>query len=236
MYRPSAAVLMLLAVTFALPAAAQDVKTPPRSISLTGHGEVRLAPDMAVVSIGVMSQAETARDALSANNAAMAQIIATLKAAGVAEKDTQTSNFMVQPRYDYNNNTQPPQLVGYDVSNTVTVTVRALERLGAVLDQVVSAGSNQINGILFDIAKPEAALDAARTLAAADATRKAKTYAEALSLQLGDVLSITESGGVLPPQPMYRTAMAAEAQASSVPVAAGEQELSVDVNITWEIK
>ena len=104
MDRRSAA-LFMIAACFAVPAAAQETKLP-RTISLTGHGETRVVPDMALITIGVMSQAETAREALTANTQAMERIFATLKAAGIAEKDVQTSNFSVQPRYDYNNNTQ----------------------------------------------------------------------------------------------------------------------------------
>ena len=101
-----------------------------------------------------------------------------------------------------NDNGQAPKLVGYDVSNNVTVTVRKVDNLGALLDKLVQAGSNQINGISFDVSKPEAALDEARKLATADATRKAKLYAEAMGVELGNVMSISEGGGYQPPMPM----------------------------------
>lgn len=215
-----------------LPALADEVKMP-RSIIVQGHGEVRLAPDMAVVSIGVASQAETARDGLTANSEAMTRILASLKASAIAEKDIQTSNFSVQPRYDYSNNSQP-RLTGYDVSNTVTVAVRQLSSLGAVLDQVVSSGSNQINGIMFDVAKPDAALDEARKLATADAARKAGLYASSMSFTLGEVLSLSETTGA--PPPIYGKATRVESLAADVPIAAGEQQLEIDVTVTWAIK
>ena len=205
----------------------------PRSITVQGHGEVRVAPDMAVVSIGVSSQAETARDALSANTEAMTRILASLKAASIADKEIQTSNFSVQPRYDYNNNAQP-RLTGYDVSNTVTVAVRQLASLGAVLDQVVSAGSNQINGIMFDVAKPDAALDEARKLAAADAARKAGLYAKSMAFEVGEVLSLSEASGISPP--VYAKETRVESLTADVPIAAGEQQLAIDVTVTWAIK
>ena len=92
----------------------------------------------------------------------------------------------MNPRYDYGqNNAQPPKVIGYDVSNNVTVTVRKLDSLGAVLDQVVSSGSNQINGVMFQVAKPEAATDEARKLAVADALRKAQVYTAASGRHLG---------------------------------------------------
>lgn len=220
----------------ASPSFADEVKMP-RTISLSGHGEVKSAPDMAFVTTGVATQGATAAEALAANTTAMTALFAALKAAGIAEKDIQTSNFMVQPRYDYNDGKQPPVLVGYDVSNNVTVTVRQIDGLGSLLDKVVQAGSNQINGISFQVSKPDDGLDEARKLAAADATRKAKLYAETMGVTLGPVLSISEGGSYQPPVPMLRTAAAPMADgARPVPVAAGEQTLAMDVNITWEIK
>jgi hypothetical protein len=166
----------------------------------------------------------------------MEKVIGALTGAGIEKKDIQTSNFMVQPRYDYNNNTQPPRLIGYDVSNSVTVIVRKIDGLGAVLDAVVSSGSNQINGIAFQVSKPDAAMDEARKLASADAARKAKLYAETLSVKLGKIISISEGGGYQPPVPVQAKMMRAEAADASVPIAQGEQIIAVDVNIAWEIE
>jgi uncharacterized protein len=220
---------------FMSPAFADDAQLP-RTLSLAGHGEVRLAPDMAVVTIGAMSSAATAREALDANTRAMELIIAALTAAQIEMRDIQTSNFSVNPRYDFGQGgSQPPKVLGYDVSNNVSVTIRRLGALGAVLDAVVSAGSNQINGVMFQLAKPDAATDEARKLAIADARRKAKIYAEASGVTLGNIVSISEGGGYQPPIPMFKT-MRAEAMSADVPIAQGEQVIAVDANVTWEIK
>jgi uncharacterized protein YggE len=230
-----AASALTLAAASLTPANAGDNK-PLRTISLIGHGEVHLAPDLAIVTMGVMSSAATAREALDANTKAMQAVMAALTGAAIEARDIQTSNFMVNPRYDYGqNNTQPPKVIGYDVSNNVTVTVRKLESLGAVLDTVVSAGSNQINGVIFQVSKPEAAADEARKLAVADAQRKAKVYAEAGGLDLGSVISVSEGGGYQPPVPMFKSARA-EGISADVPIAQGEQTIAIDVNFTWEIK
>lgn len=224
-----------LAVLFAAtPLHAEEAKMP-RVISLSGHGEVKSAPDLAFVTTGVLTQGITAAEALAANTQAMNALFAALKQAGIDEKDVQTSSFMVQPRYDYTNN-QAPKLVGYDVSNNVTVTVRKIADLGPLLDKLVQSGSNQISGISFDVSKPDAALDEARKLATADATRRAKVYAEALGVTLGPVLSVSEGTNYQPPVPMLRGKVMMADAAAPVPVAAGEQSLSVDVNITWEIR
>jgi uncharacterized protein len=218
-----------------IPSSAEESKTMPRVISLNGHGEVKAKPDMAVVTVGVMSQAQTAREALTQNTAAMEKIFASLKAGGIEARDIQTSNFSVNPRYDYGqNNRQPPRLVGYDVSNSVAVSVRKLDTLGSVLDTVVSQGSNQINGIMFAIADDDKLQDEARKVAVADAERKAKLYAEATHITLGQIMGVSESN-FQPPQPVYGKAMRADA-AGAVPIAEGEQTVAIDVNIMWEIK
>ncbi|MGL4527198.1 MAG: SIMPL domain-containing protein [Aestuariivirga sp.] len=236
MFRYVVAAALGLAVLSTAPAFAEETRMP-RTIALTGHGEVRMAPDMASINVGVLSQAATAAEALAANTVSMNAIFAALKTAGIAEKDVQTSNFMVQPRYDYNNqNNQPPKLIGYDVSNNVTVTVRKFETLGAVLDQVVTSGSNVINGIQFSVAKPDTALDEARKLALADARHKAEIYAAAGKLRLGNILSLSEGGAFQPPAPIQAKMMRAEGMSSDVPIAGGEQVLSIDVNVVWEIE
>lgn len=224
------ALAVLLSVS---PAFADEVRMT-RTISLTGHGEVQSVPDVATVTSGVASQAATASEALAANTRAMNGLFAALKEAGIAEKDVQTSNFMVQPRYNFPEN-KAPELVGYEVSNTVTVTARKIGELGALLDKLVQAGSNQINGITFSVSEPDAALDEARKRAVEDATRKAKVYAGATGVTLGPVVTISEGGSYQPPVQMVRV-KAMMADAAPVPVAAGEQTLAVDVNITWEIK
>jgi uncharacterized protein YggE len=208
----------------------------PRTISLSGLGEVRMAPDMAVVTVGVLSQAAMADEALAANTQAMNSVFEALKAGGIENRDIQTSNFMVQPRYDYNQNGQAPKLVGYDVSNSVSISVRKLDRLGSLLDTLVKAGSNQINGINFQVAEPDAALDEARRRAVADAMRKAETYATAAKIKLGPILSLSEGVNYQPPIPMEMKAIRSDGMAPPVPIAQGEQTLSVNTSITWEIQ
>lgn len=209
----------------------------PRLISLNGHGEVKARPDMAVVSVGVTTQGSTAREALTQNTDSMEKVLASLTASGIEAKDIQTSNFMINPRYQYDQtNVQPPKLIGYDVSNTVTVSVKKLDSLGAVLDKVVSDGSNQVNGVTFALADDETLKDEARKLAIADAERKAKLYADAAHITLGQIMSVSE-GNYQPPQPIfYGKAVRADAAASAVPIAEGEQTVAIDVGIVWEIK
>ena len=230
-----AALLAAAISAFAMPALAEDMKLV-RSISIAGHGEVRGRPDLAIVTIGVLRTADTAREALDANNAAMIEIMVALKAAGIEAGDIQTTNFSVNPRYNYGaSGSEPPKVGGYDVANNVTITVRKLETLGTVLDKAVSTGSNQINGVMFSFAKPEPMQDEARKLAVADARRKAELYLAAAGASLGQVINISEGVAYQPPMPTMVKAGASD-RAESVPVAEGEQAVAADVNIVWEIK
>jgi uncharacterized protein len=228
--------LFALAIAAAVPLQAQQMPPPPRILALVGTGEVKVRPDMALITLGVASRADTAREALSRNNTAMAEVIDYLKDSGIDDKDIQTSNFAVNPVYVYDqNNQQPPKITGYEASNQVTVTIRKLPDLGLVLDQAVSKGSNQIYGIAFSVAEPEPLQDQARRLAVADATRKAKLYAEAAGVTLGNITMISEQIA-MPPVPVYAKAQRMDAAAASVPVEAGEQLIQVQLNMSWEIR
>lgn len=227
-----AAALLLSTTAFA-----EDAKLP-RTISLVGHGEVHATPDIAIVTMGVLTSAITAQEALAANTKSMTDLMAVLKTAAVENKDISTSNFSVNPRYDYGaNNGQPPKVTGYDVSNNVTVILRKIDKVGDLLDKVVTAGSNQINSVSFTIDNPQAAVEEASKAAVADAKRKAELYVGAASVSLGNVISISEGGANQPPMPMRAKMMAADSSGGEpVPISQGEQVIGVDVNITWEIK
>lgn len=229
------AALTVLVVMTVSPAFAEEAKLV-RSIAISGHGEVRAIPDLAQISLGVTSNALTAREALDANTKNMNTLIDTLETAGIERRDMTTSNFSVGPRLDYGQGgNQPPKVTGYDVNNMLTVVVRKLDSLGTVLDQAVSSGSNQINGISFSVSKPDDMLNEARKSAVADARQKAEIYAAAGGFKLGQVISLSEGGGYQPPMPMMAKAARAES-ADAVPVAQGEQTLGIDVNLVWLIE
>lgn len=219
----------------------EPVNLPP-SVTVSGIGRVQTRPDMAEINIGVATQAPTAAAALTANNTAMTNLINTLKAAGIEEKDILTSNFSVNPEYQQDrpepmDRPQPPRIVGYRVDNSVQVKVRALAKLGAILDAVVRSGANNVNGISFAVAQPEPILDKARTNAVSDARRKAELYATAAGVKVGRVLYITESGGMMPPpSPRFYAMEAAQAKDSSVPIATGEQTMESTVQIIYAIE
>jgi uncharacterized protein len=225
----------LIAFLAIAPAYADEMKMN-RIISMSGHGEVHAVPDFAQISLGVTSYKETARDALTANTKAMTDLMDALAKSGIEKRDMATSNFNVGPRYvnTSNDGSTPAKIGGYDVTNTVTITVRKIDTLGTILDQAVSTGSNQVYGISFGVTDADKKLDEARKDALADAKRKAELYASAGGFVVGQVISINEGGNALPPPMAY--ARAKSADMAAVPVEQGEQVLGIDVSVTWEIK
>jgi uncharacterized protein YggE len=222
--------------TLALAAAPASAQNAPPAISVSGEASVSVAPDLAQVDGGVASEAKTAREASEANNAAMGKVLLALKGAGIEEKDYQTSRLSLQPQYapaQPNRNT--PQIVGYRASNRVTIKVRDVTKVASVIDTLVGAGANEIGGINFIVTQASKALDEARTKAIADARRKAEIYAKAAGVTLGEAINITEEGAA--PAPVFRGKMGAPMAINSpAPVAPGEEQLSITVNVTWAIK
>lgn len=231
--------LALALSAVALPAMAQQPPPPPpphARIMVSGEGESAMRPDMAMLSLGVMREAATAREAMTGANEAMAAVIAAMKEAGIADRDLQTSGLQINPRYDYgkDNGGQPPAIVAYQVSNTLSIRVRDIAKVGEVIDRAVTLGANQGGGISFTNEDPAATVTEARKKAVADAVAKARTLAEAAGVPLGRILEITEQSFVQPPMPFM---VKAEAQAArdAVPIEAGENAYRVQVNVTFEI-
>lgn len=205
-----------------------------RQVTVVGRGEVRAPPDTAHVNIGVQTEAKTVQEALEANNEQASQVMEEIMELGVEEKDIQTRDFSIYPRYD----DKGRKVVGYEVSNVVAVTIRELGSTGTLLDQVVQVGANRVYGIQFRVDDPSQVLDEARGKAMDDAARKAGQLAESGGATLGQVLVITENVGAPPPVMQPRMAMpeVMEEEAAAVPVQAGEQQFSVRVQVTYELE
>jgi hypothetical protein len=244
--RLSTIIGLALAAATACPRAsvAQDLdgRMPPPNLSVVGHGKVAAVPDVADINIGVVSQGPTAKEALRANSEAMSTLHRVLKERGVAAKDVETTQIQVSPVYSHPDPRKPgaedsvPKVVGYRVTNSVEVTVREINKLGEMLDAVVEAGANQVTGIAFRVDKPEQLLDQARKLAMADAKRKAELLAGEAGVVLGPARQILEAGAA-PPRPTMLGGGAPQMMMarSAAPVAAGEQELSVSIHVSYVI-
>ncbi|HRN62428.1 MAG TPA: SIMPL domain-containing protein [Luteimonas sp.] len=202
-------------------------------LSVSARAEASRVPDVASLSTGVVTQAADANAALKANSAQMAKVVATIKAAGIAERDIQTSGISIHPQYRYAEN-QPPTITGYQASNTVNIKVRDIGKLGEVLDALVASGANQVNGPNFEIDQPEAVYDEARQAALKQAQARAQMYATSLGLRVRRIVSISEGGGFQPPMPMLKT-MAMDARMESAPVAPGETTLGASLDVVFEL-
>lgn len=234
---------LLLAPTYALgalamtstmttPASAQ-VGLPERTVTVSATGTVAAAPDIAHISTGVASEARTAREAMELNTKAMRALLDGLKALGLEGKDIQTMSFAVEPQHQHYKDGKPPTVVGYRVVNQVRIVQRDIGRLGETLDKAISLGANQMGGISFEVSNAETLRDDARRRAMENALRRAQLYASAVGGSVGRALTISEGGGTPGPRPLASGRMA---MASAVPIEAGEETLSVSVNVTWELK
>lgn len=221
-----------------LPAAAQDVRPvllDGTVLDISAEGISTRVPDVAVIQAGVVTQAQTAGEAMAQNSTRMAAVIAALRGAGIAERDLQTASISLNPQYRYENN-QPPVLTGYQASNQVSVRFRDIAKSGAILDTLVKQGANNISGPNLTVDKPEAALDEARTDAIRRARARATLYAQAAGLKVERILAISENGA-MPPSPVPVMAMrAAKMEAADTAVLAGEQQLSVTLSVRFLLK
>jgi hypothetical protein len=227
-----AALAALPVIAYGLPARAEPLTALPQ-IAVTGEGTVEAAPDLATISLGATTEGTTAAEAMAANSAAVAAVLANLEATGIAKRDMQTTGLSLSPVWSNYAGSRPPRIDKFQAVNGVTVRVRALDSLGRVLDAAIREGANTLNGLSFGIADPVPLMDEARTRAVADARRRADLLTAAAGVRLGRVLSISEGHAGPPvPAPMFR---AEAAMSDAVPVAAGEVAVRASVTVVWEI-
>lgn len=235
-----ASALGLTLATAAMGAARADATAPTAetmfratTLNLAAFGETQVAPDIATISLGVTTQGRTAAQALSDNATRMTQVMAALRAAGIAAKDIRTSGLNLNAQYAYDQG-QAPRLTGYQAVNQVTITVRDLARLGAAVDATVGAGANQVNGISFGLADATAAENAARESAVRALQAKADLYARATGYRVSRLVSLSESGGEGPRAPAPMMAMA-RMQKADTAVSPGELTVRVDISGLYEL-
>lgn len=210
------------------------------TLEIQGEGTMSAAiPDMAMVTLGVVSQDQTARQALDANNNAMKALIDILRAKDIEQKDVQTSGFRVNPRYSQpqssnNQPNEPPRIIGYEVANTVSIRVRDLDILGSLIDNLVTAGSNTVSSIQFTVADPEPFMAKARQKAMANALEKANLYADAAGVTLKKILHISENSTARPLATFAR-AQALDVAENFVPLHKGQIAFNAQVFVRFEL-
>ena len=234
-YKHLTALVMLSILSLAT--AADEHKRHARhgGITVVGNGEVAAAPDTVEFLVGALTQNRGASAALEENNRIITSVRQVLEGFRIEDRDLRTQSFYVAPQYKpARSNTEAPELIGYRVNHLLHVKLRQPERLGELLDGLIGAGSNVLNGIRFSVGEPAELKDRARGLAVGDAHRIARQLAEAGGVALGPVVKMTEgvSGGHLP---VGHGAMEMRTLAA-VPVAPGEQTFRVSVTVTYSIE
>ncbi|MEM8979601.1 MAG: SIMPL domain-containing protein [Pseudomonadota bacterium] len=224
---------LIVGVFLAFGSVSAKAEDSDSKLTVSGQGEALASPDMAVVSLGVIAQARSAKAAMDQVSEQLGTILARLERTGIAARDLQTSDLRLSPQYARNTgNLEPRRIVSYEAANTLSVRIRDLDQLGGVLDQALTDGANQLYGLRFEVAEPAPLIEEARASAVKDAVSKAKLYARAAGVELGRLLSLSEAGSVSPrATPMMEMRMAADA----VSVAAGEVGLSARVTLVYEI-
>jgi len=206
-------------------------------IWVSGTGDVMVDPDLAIIQLGVEAQADTVAEAQSSAADAMNEVVAALTANGIADKDIQTQRYNISKMTEWVEYDKEPVTTGYRVTNIVTAKVRNVDNVGAVIDAVAQAGGDltRIDSISFTVDEPEPYFDEAREEAIKEAMAKAEQMASAAGVTLGDLVYITESGGYLPKAYPMMSYGADAYYESGTPISTGELEISVSVQIGYEI-
>lgn len=227
-----------LVLTFiAATALAQTPAPLPETVTVSGTGHVTLQADRYTFVVGVQTQAAVVEDAVNQNNARISAVVAALKKAGAADADIRTSGFSIYPQQDYQQG-HPPRILGYQVTNDITVTRKQASDAGRLLQAAINAGVNTASNLSFDVSDPRRGRDEGLRLAFDDARAKAAVLATAAGRTLSRAIVINEEGVQTPPPPRPRPQgpMVMKAEVSEVPVESGVQEMTFSVTVTFELK
>jgi hypothetical protein len=205
-----------------------------RTFSVSGEGKEIVVPNIAEIRIGVISEGKDLAALQKENSEKMNKIISFLKEKGIDEKDIQTENYLVTPKYDYS---KPPyRIVGYTINQDLKVKVRDLSKIGEILSQAVNYGANNVYGPNFTVDDKEVFLEKAREKAIKNAKEKAEKIAKTTGFRLGKIVGIQESGTSEFYPVMLKAAPESASEIFQPQIEPGSQEIKVQVNITFEIK
>jgi hypothetical protein len=211
--------------------------TPEHTISVSGTGTVTLKPDVADLRLGVLISRPSVKAARADAAVAMTKVLAALKALGIDDKDIQTSNVSLQPTYDYSNGANPPRITGFQMSNSVTVTIHTLDKLGDAIDNTLAAGATSLDGVTFRVNDQTGAEVQARQAALTEARSKADTLAAAAGISIGGVASITETSAPIQYPVPYALGVASAPDAKvATPIQAGTTDVTISVAVVYLIK
>ena len=212
--------------------------TVSQGLTAHGHGEIKVKPDIARLTAEVLTHDKHQAQAVQDNARRMTALVAAIKGMGVAEKDIQTQDYTVSPQYDYSNG--QTHLTGYQVTNSVQVTLRDFTQVGALIDTVTQVGVNQLDGVSYDLSDRAAAQDQALSVAVRDARRRATAMADAVGVPLGSPLSLSD-GEPAPIQPIFMPRMqgpmlmGVASQAPMTPISAQDITVTADVTLVYAL-
>lgn len=235
-------VLVILAI-FLLVLTGQVAQTAnPHTVSFSGEGKILAKPDIAVVYLSLITEAKTAKAAQDDNSAKSQATIAFLKKQKIDEKDIKTTGYNISPQYIYSPvsadspTTKPPQIYSYQVNQTIEIKVRDLAKVSEILDGVVLVGVNQISGLIFQTDDPEKLKAEARELAIKDAKEKANELKKQLGIRLGKIINFSEGFSGIPSPILWKNAALAGDFGGGPEIPSGENELTVKITLTYQIK
>jgi uncharacterized protein YggE len=228
-------VLMLLAGA-GIARAQEPARIP--LIYVSGEAQLEAPPDLVIINLGVVTQAKTVGEARTQNAERMDAVAGAIKRLGVPPAQIATTRFSVTPQYDYQERRSPPRILGYSVSNQLTVRQEDLDKVSEVLDAALQAGANDVGSVTFTLKEPGKLKLAAYEEAVRDAQSRAQALARAAGVQLGKIYVLRESGGMpVPVRSEFRMmAMAESADQKATPMEPGEVNVQVRVEIQYEIK
>jgi len=209
----------------------------PHTIAISGEGKVVAIPDIATINLGIITEKKDVASAQKENTEKMNNIIKELKGLGIEAKDIQTTNYYINPNYNWTQ-TRGQELIGYTVNQSVTVKIRDLDKIGEVLSKAASFGANQTGGLSFTVDEPEELKQQAREKALENAKEKAKSLAKIADVNLGKVVSFSESSNNYNPQPYYDSkalGIGGGGEMMAPAIEAGSMEIIVYVTVNYEI-
>lgn len=232
----AAAVLAVMVFGLFANAPAQAAEEPEqkKTLSVSGQSKVSASPDMATISLGVVTEGKDAKETQKTNAASMDKVITAIKAAGIKADDIRTVNYSMYPKYDYNKETGASKIIGYTVSNSVNVTVRDLEKAGSIIDAAADSGVNTSSNISFSLSNYEDFYNEALKKAALAAKKKADSISGALGITLKAPISINEGGGYSPLSNYAVYDMKEMNAGAATPIQAGSIEITANVSIVYE--
>ena len=234
------AIVMLVTAAFSFSAftpakAASEDQPTKKTINVSGTGTVNASPDIAYVTLGVVTENKVAKTAQQDNANAMSKVIALIKNSGVKSEDIKTVNYSIYPKYDYNKNTGESNIVGYRVTNSVQVTVRDIDKAGSIIDLAAGSGVNTTSNISFGLSDYDRVYNEALKQALEAAKLKAESMAGVFGIKLGVPVTINENGGY---SPVYSYSgfekAATDAGGATTPVQAGTMEIKANVSVVYE--